>query len=608
MMKNQKSDIMMKRIWQNLWPKKTGKVMNLSIFKMTSGDKKRVSLSSGLKKLIFGIVCVVTVSFLISTYIITDKERREYGIRESENVLKTLSNNINSDMEKYISLSRLIMTEDRLVKFLRSGEDSVDIGMINDARYGIMDILNVTEGVDSVIVFREDLIMVATNRFTYRYDYDLMEQDSWREDIYSGLGRAVVSLNSNGVAIKSENKPVVTIGRAVYDIDSQERTGIMLMNISPAVFDRMLKRLGYRNICIMGTDGTFLAGNSDYAEFFDEKFLSEETVNRQVNINGEKTLLSGCTISGYPIVLIRASEYGTEGIPFRMLYILLFLLIVFLGVMFYALGFIRKNLTDPVFELSESMEQNRQQGELKKINVEMPAAELDMLEGDYNSMIDHVNELIDKLMEKEKTLQRAEMRVLQEQIKPHFLYNSIETIGFMALDSGAENVHDALETLGSFYRNFLSKGGREIPLSREVQIVKDYLSLQKLRYGDILIDEYDISEDTENYIVPKLILQPLVENCIYHGIRLKGEQGVISISSRLVDGRLHLKVRDTGVGMDAEQINRILSTERIDMTENDSDSFGLWGTIERVRFYTGRDDVVNIKSEIGEYTEVEFII
>ena len=200
------------------------------------------------------------------------------------------------------------------------------------------------------------------------------------------------------------------------------------------------------------------------------------------------------------------------------------------------------------------------------------------------------------------------MRVLQEQIKPHFLYNSIETIGFMALDAGAPGVHDALETLGSFYRNFLSKGDREIPLSREIWIVKDYLALQKLRYGDVIEDEYDIAEDTLSLVVPKLILQPIVENSIYHGIRQKGESGIIKISSRLKDGVLHLSVRDTGVGMSSQQIEELLSKEHKNKEDPSSESFGLWGTIERVRLFCGEDDIVTINSEVGEYTEIEFMI
>ncbi|MBO6242938.1 MAG: histidine kinase [Butyrivibrio sp.] len=571
-------------------------------------NNKQNTLSFSLKRLILGIVLVATVVFALSTYIITKQEQRDYAIRDSENVLKTLSSNISSDIQKYTSLSRLIMIDDRVLTFLRARMLSVDISMINDARYGVMDILNVTEGVDSVMIFREDMIMLATNRFTYKYDYGLMNSNEWKCDIYEGLGRAVVSLNSNKIASKQDGRPVVTIGRAIYDIDSQKRTGILMMNISSLVFERMLARLSYDNICIMGSDGTFLAGNKKYVDFFDTQFISPTIKHEDVFIGGEKELLSGCLVGDLPIVILRVSPYGTEGIPFRMLYVLLFLMIVFIILAVFVVSFIRQNITDPIFELSGSMEKNRELGELKKINVDVPYSELDMLQGDYNGMIDHVNDLIDKLMEKEKTLQRAEMRVLQEQIKPHFLYNSIETIGFMALDAGAGNVHDALETLGSFYRNFLSKGDRAIPLSREVWIVKDYLSLQKLRYGDILEDEYDIAENTQEFVVPKLILQPLVENSIYHGIRLKGERGKIKISSRLEDGNLHLIVRDTGIGMSQDKIDQILSLERKDKNDLDTESFGLWGTIERIRYYTGKEDVVRIESEIGEYTEIEFVI
>ena len=568
---------------------------------------KKSSLSESLQRGILGLILGVTISFLISTYFIVEREQRSYAVQEAESITKTLSSNINADIVKYMELSRIIMTEDRLVKFLRADGDSVDIGMINDARYGIMDVLNVTEGVDCVMVIREDLILATTNRFTYKFDNEVLGGDEWKKDICEAKGSAVVSLNSNGVAKKSDNRPFVTIGRAIYDIDSQKQKGIMLMNISPGIFDMMLSSLGYKNICIMGTDGTYLAGNSSIAGFYDSSFASDKITFKDVSVDGERMLLSGGRVGDYPIVLLRAAPFSTEGIPFRMVYVLLALLLIFIIMAFFVGNFIRKNITDPVLELSASMDKNKRSGDLKKIDVEMPSTELELLKGDYNSLIDHVNELIVTLIDKEKTLQKAQMRVLQEQIKPHFLYNSIETIGFLALDAGADKVHDALETLGSFYRNFLSKGDREIPLSREICIVKDYLALQKLRYGDIIEDEYDIAEDTMKLVVPKLILQPLVENSIYHGIRQKGEPGVIRIKSYIADGCLHLSVRDTGVGMSSEEITRVLSTENPE-NRSEEESFGLWGTIHRMRIFEGKDDIVRIESEIGEYTEVEFVL
>jgi len=157
-----------------------------------------------------------------------------------------------------------------------------------------------------------------------------------------------------------------------------------------------------------------------------------------------------------------------------------------------------------------------------------------------------------------------------------------------------------------FYRNFLSKGDREIPLEKEVTIVKDYLSLQKLRYGDILIDEYDIAAEAADCIVPKLTLQPLVENCIYHGIRPKGEPGVIRIKAAVEGDDLHIYVTDTGVGMSSEYIDKLMSGKK--NASGDEGSFGLWGTIERIRYYSHRDDVFRITSEEGEYTCIELII
>ena len=569
--------------------------------------KKQTSLFSRLKRVVWVIEIVIIISFLVSVYMITEKERREYEIRESENVIRTLSSNIYSELKNYMELSRLIMMEDRLVKFLRANAESVDTGMINDARYGIKYILNVTEGVDSVMVMRNDYIMAKTNSYSYRIDYMRLGDDDWKEKILEKKGKAIIELNGGGITPRSDNKAVISIERAIYDILTQKQTGILFMNISDSVFDIMLKQLKFENICIMGDDGTYIAGNRDYMAYYDERYATNTIFHDSVKEGNERLIVSGCRIENTPIIILRVGLFGTAGIPYNILYVLCVLLIIYVIGMTFVGTFVTRNITKPVYELSKSMEINKQSGELKPIEKEIPEGELNMLKNDYNSLIEHVNELIATLIDKEKNLQKAEMRVLQEQIKPHFLYNSIETIGFMALDAGANNVHDALETLGSFYRNFLSKGGREIPLSREICIVKDYISLQKLRYGDIIEEEFDIDPDTENVVVPKLILQPLVENSIYHGIRLKGEKGLIKISSRLEDGILHLTVRDTGVGMSEEQVEGFFSSNETD-TEKVSDSFGLRGTIERIKIYCGSEDIVKIRSELGEYTEIEFLI
>ena len=189
------------------------------------------------------------------------------------------------------------------------------------------------------------------------------------------------------------------------------------------------------------------------------------------------------------------------------------------------------------------------------------------------------------------------MDILQEQIKPHFLYNTIDMIANLALEAGAEPVFEALETLGDFYRRFLSKGSKEVTILEEIDIVRDYLRLQKLRYGDIFDDVYEIDKTLVGVTVPKLILQPLVENSLYHGIRMKGEKGLIRISVEKADGMVCISVYDDGVGMRPETIKDILDSREFR-------SFGVKGTIERINYYYRQNCEVTIRSEIYRYTEV----
>ena len=256
------------------------------------------------------------------------------------------------------------------------------------------------------------------------------------------------------------------------------------------------------------------------------------------------------------------------------------------------------------------MERTKSSGWLKRIEEEMPENEIGRLAESYNSMIDYLNELFERLLKEEENMRNAEMRVLQEQIKPHFLYNTLETISYIAMQENATEACDALETMGSFYRNFLSKGNREIPFEKELRITRDYLSLQKLRYGESFTDEYEIEDDALDCMVPKLILQPLVENCIYHGVRLKGELCLIRITARMMQDELHVWIYDTGVGMSEEQIAKVMSTEKCEEQDPISvqGGFGLAGTIDRIRYYCNNEDVVRIRSEVGEYTEIELRI
>jgi two-component system sensor histidine kinase YesM len=557
--------------------------------------------------MLFIVVAVMTVAFIVSTFLIIRKEEQDSAVREAEIRLLGLSGRVSSSFESYLELSRLIIMDDDVMRFLRTSSGEVGPDQANDAKYGIQAILNVTTGVDSVYIFRKDGIYTCTKPKVYTLNDTIFSQDRWPVRVLSLEGRPAQYVNGNGALMKINNQPFVSIERAIYDINNQQLSGYMMMMISKSVLDQDLMAYPENNICIISRTGNYVTGNRDLVKYYNISLASYDCEHQIREEGDERLMVSGMGIKGTSLVLLSVDRMEGTAIPGDTMRIFIFLMAVIIISLTVIGRYITLNITRPIFKLSRAMESDRNAEELVPIEDKLPRNEIGLLVDSYNSMVTRIKHLIEELLSKEQSVQRAEMRVLQEQIKPHFLYNSIGTISALALESGSEEVSSALETLGRFYRNFLSKGDREITLEKEVAIVRDYLSLQKLRYGDILDDEYDVDEEAGDCIVPKLILQPLVENSIYHGIRQKGEPGVIKISAHIVEGILHLSVYDTGVGMSYETAQEIMSGKK-KITSGVEDSFGLWGTIERVRYYSHIEDVVKIESEEGEFTKIELLI
>ena len=557
--------------------------------------------------MLFIVVAVMTIAFLVSTFLIIRKEEQDSAVREAEIRLLGLSGSINSSFESYLELSRLIIMDEDVLSFLRASSGEVEPGITNDAKYSIQAILNVTTGVDSVYIFRKDGIYTCTKNKVYTLNDTIFSQDRWPVRVLSLEGRPAQYVNGNGALVKINNQPFVSIERAIYDLNNQQLTGYMMMMISKSVLDQDLAAYPDDNICIISRTGNYVTGNRDIVKYYNISLASYEGAHQIREEGDERIMVSGMAIKGTPLVILSVDRMEGTAIPGDTMRIFIFLMAVIVISLTVIGRYISLNITRPIFKLSKAMEIGRNEEELVPIEDKMPRNEIGLLLESYNSMVARIKQLIQELLSKEQSVQRAEMRVLQEQIKPHFLYNSIGTISALALENGSEDVSSALETLGRFYRNFLSKGDREITLEKEVAIVRDYLSLQKLRYGDILEDEYDVDDEAGDCIVPKLILQPLVENSIYHGIRQKGEPGVIKISAHIIEGILHLSVYDTGVGMSYETAQEIMSGKK-KYTAGVEDSFGLWGTIERVRYYSHIEDVVRIESEEGEFTKIELLI
>lgn len=562
--------------------------------------KQRTLFAMVILLLVFGLLFGVIYSTMVQS--LTEE-------REKSAVKLTLNNavsNIHALMDSYNDMSRLIMLNSGVTDFLAGRGDMNHL--TTRARTGIYSITNIYSNVDSVYVFRLDGTSVSAGQGVTLLNMRLMNSEEWMRPLVEAKGASVGMINGDGALFKERGPQLITLARLIYDLNTQQVIGLLLVSVSAEALREPLQSAedtGGR-FCAFSDEGKVIYGDESLAEYYDKTSAQSDDYHT-IFIDGVKKTYSTRRDGMLPLTVMYMhdampdAEFPKQSVVLVLVLILaLVLCVVLSGV------FVTVNITKPISRLTDAIDETKSSGYLEHIELGLPPNELGRLEESYNSMIDHLNDLFEKLIENEKSVQKAEMRILHEQIKPHFLYNSLETISYMAVQAEAPRVHDALETLGSFYRNFLSKGDREIPLRREVKITQDYLALQRLRYGSIFDDEYDIDPQAMECMIPKLILQPLVENSIYHGIQLKGEKGVIRVSAKPCEKGVRISVYDTGVGMSREQIEAALSDTP---PQHDALSgFGLKGTIERIRYYCNSRDAVHITSEIGEYTEIEIIV
>lgn len=227
--------------------------------------------------------------------------------------------------------------------------------------------------------------------------------------------------------------------------------------------------------------------------------------------------------------------------------------------------------------------------------------EIGMLGDGFNSLMDRINSLLDQIYAEQKLKRENEFKLLQTQIKPHFLYNTIETIiSFIKLDL-KDNAMTTAKNLAGFYRISLSKGNDLITIRDEMLLIESYLSIQKLRYVEYLDYRMDIDEKILKYQIPKLTLQPLVENSIYHGLKQKEDKGILIIRGFCEQDAVKIEVFDDGVGMSGEQISRILNRNSMERVNSD---FGIHSVDSRIKLLYGEQHGLTIESSIGEYTRI----
>ena len=419
--------------------------------------------------------------------------------------------------------------------------------------------------------------------------------------------------------VRYKDDEIVSVARSITDEASGRVRGVIMIDlklrsVSQAARNVTLGKSGY----VMVTDAE---GQSVYKpehplieHIPTDWFPSGESGTFTAETEGGTLLFmyQSSTFTGWRTVGVFPTRDSISEVRQIQFYVVSFVFVVCLFGLSASLWFSR-SIAQPIFRLMSYM-RRAETGNLRPGRWSDRADEIGMLGNSYNRMLAQIRQLISLNELRERQKRDAEMRSLQEHIKPHFLYNTLDTIHWMARKEGAEDVSGMVGALSRLFRIGLSKGQDYIPLHSEIEHMTSYMQIQQTRYRDRLQYTLNIPEELRDLFVLKLLLQPLIENAIYHGIKGRRGPGHIRVEARLEHNRLLLTVQDNGAGMSNERLAEMQQLLEAPLASLEASSpgmtgksYGMLNVQARLRLSFGDEYGIVLESQEGEGTSVTII-
>lgn len=399
----------------------------------------------------------------------------------------------------------------------------------------------------------------------------------------------------------------IVLSCAVIESDTRSNLGMLVMEVDPELFGNLLlnNQNTYTNqyTFIVDQQGLVVSSNKNVDRFAIKEIYSHfDTGLRRFDFEFSDTMYytsgqyNGLT-SWVTFSMISYDSVFAQVQDLRSLILISALLVSVISSLLVI--FITQSMTAPLRQLSNTMLRVHN-GNFSEHIVTKRKDEVGTLVDSFNFMIKKINELINEVYREKMAQKDAELEALQLQINPHFLYNTLDSINWMAIEEGAYDVSRAIVSLGNLLHYSIDSDSALAPLSQELTYIDSYLSIQKNLLEEKLSYEIKSSLDAEHYLVPKLILQPIVENAITHGLRPKVDCGSVSIEIRLSEDEIHILVQDDGVGIEDSEVQRLLLDDRIESKRG----IGLSNVDRRLRLHYGEDFGLKIQSIMGKGTLV----
>ncbi|MEW4368402.1 cache domain-containing sensor histidine kinase [Paenibacillus kandeliae] len=405
-----------------------------------------------------------------------------------------------------------------------------------------------------------------SNELYARNPQQSLTREAWYREAVANKGLFTIVGHPSGRNVTSHtnylDSEVISVARALYDPHTGNMRGVVLIDlklrvIAQAAKDVRLGKTGY----LMVTDGKgqpIYSPKGPFEQSVPARLASSLTSAQQdvftSDIQGQQLQFVYTTsdYTGWKTVgVFRFSESVAESRTIRF-YVVIFLFIVCFAGLTASYGLAR-SISQPIHRLSALM-QKAEAGDMTARYMSSRRDEVGMLGRSFNRMIIEIRNLLRLNRRQERQKREAELRSLQAHIRPHFLYNTLDTIQWMARKKGAEDISQLVDSLSKLFRIGLSGGSDIITLHEEEQHIRSYLQIQQTRYRDRLHYTLDIPESLQGVYVIKLLLQPLVENAIYHGIRARRGPGMITVRAEQQEEMLIYTVTDDGAGITEERL------------------------------------------------------
>ncbi|WP_430094548.1 cache domain-containing sensor histidine kinase [Paenibacillus cisolokensis] len=586
--------------------------------------------------LMIGILPSIALGVLVNWTVnrIVDEQMTANTLQLIGKVNQTLDNN----MENLQNITYLIGFDPAVKRFLSGempkdgyesgeGEGGVPHALLNEEKSERYEIRQLLQGFTTLYPEIAAILVVnhegdyISNEMYARGDGDLTEE-SWymeaakHEGIFTVLGHPVQRNVTTHVFYS--NDELISVVRSFVDPDTREVTGAVLIDlklraVAGAVRGVTLGKDGYLMVTARDGRPIYTPDHSPIAAIPPAWFPEEESGTFVREVGGQMLQFMYVTSSftGWSTLGVFGASEAVHEVRKIQFYLVCFLFVVCLFGL-TASYTLSQSISRPIRQLMSFM-QKAESGDLTIRYWGGGQDEVGMLGRSFNRMLLQIRKLM-KLSElKERQKREAELRSLQAHIKPHFLYNTLDTIHWMALKKGADDVSDMVESLSHLFRIGLSKGSDIIPIQDEWTHITSYLQIQKTRYRDRLHYELHLAPEAEGLYVLKLLLQPIVENAIYHGIKARRGPGSIVISAEVEEGMLLLTVTDNGAGMSPErlaELRRLLEDplsamqEPAGREERASRSYGLLNVQARLRLTFQETYGIHIESSEGAGTRV----